>query len=205
MSNADNIMILEIARKFSAVPPGLPGIRFRSLRGGQAADTLPREAKLLLTAPDCSDFRQRIAAYKQETGHDITQRIRGKSLEIAAACGDPGCERNAVSVLMDFAGALPFAGEEINEFIDFYNTYIHFGSDGAAWGIDFTDRIFLNAGMIDMTPEAARLILEIQCPSCCLEEHIFEALMPILNRYDMGLLKPVREKECEPDTAEENN
>ena len=62
MSNADNIMILEIARKFSAVPPGLPGIRFRSLRGGQAADTLPREAKLLLTAPDCSDFRQRIAA-----------------------------------------------------------------------------------------------------------------------------------------------
>ncbi len=203
MSNADSTMILEIARKFSVVPPGSPGVRLRSLRGGQSADTLPQEAKLLLAAPDYSDIRQRIAAYKAETGYDITQRARGKSLEIAAGCGGPDSERNAVSILMELAGSIPFAGEEINDFIDFYNMHIHFENDGAALGIGFSDSILLNAGMIDMTPEAARLTLALRCPLCCTEDRISEAMMPILNRYDMGLVKPARDREGEQSGAEE--
>ncbi|HCU07934.1 MAG TPA: hypothetical protein DF480_03025 [Clostridiales bacterium] len=194
MNDGFDTLTLDIARKFTPVLPGIPGIRFRSLKGGQAPQAMPEEAKLLLMAPDYIDIRQRIAAYKKETGDDVDHRTRGKSLEISARSGGPEEERNAISILIELAGSLPFAGDEIKDFFDFYNTYIHFETNGAALGLAFSDPasgpLILNAGMIEMTPEAARLTLGICCPSSCPEEQICDAMMPILNRYEMGLVKP---------------
>lgn len=195
MNDEFDTLTLDIARKFTPVPPGIPGIRFRSLKGGQAPQTIPEEAKLLLMAPDYADIRQKIAAYKRETGYDVDHRTRGKSLEISARRGGPGEECNAISILIELAGTLPFAGDEIKDFFEFYNTHIRFETNGAALGLAFSDPnagpLLLNTGMIEMTPEAARLTLGICCPSCCTEEQICDALMPILNQYEMGLVKPL--------------
>ena len=53
----------------------------------------------------------------------------------------------------------------------------------------------MQAGAIEMSPEAAGLTLYIAGPLPCREEEIFEAMMPVLNRYDMGLVKRPRQDE----------
>ncbi|HPF18126.1 MAG TPA: hypothetical protein PLY08_00920 [Bacillota bacterium] len=192
-------LVLDVAKKFIPVPAGTPGIRFRSMKGGQALDEIPAEAKLLVLAPDYTDVQRKIAVFQRETGWDVGHRARGKSLEIFARSGMPGKERNAVSILMDLAGRLPFAGDDIREFFDFYNRHIGFSTDGDALGIGTfapsREVPFVQAGAIEMSPETAGLTLYIAGPLPCREEEIFEAMMPVLNRYDMGLVKRPRQDE----------
>lgn len=209
MNDDFDTLTLEIARKFTPVPPGAPGVRFRSLKGGQTAGAIPEEAKLLIMSSDYTDIRQRIALYKKETGCDVDHRARGKSLEISARSGGPEKESNVISILIELAGTLPFAGDEIKDFFEFYNTYIHFENDGAALGLNLNGSdpgpIRLDVAMIEMTPEAARLTLNICRPSSRTEEQICEAMMPVLNRYDMGLVKPSRQNHEESADKKEVN
>ena len=201
-------LILEIARKFAPVPPGAPGIRFRSLKGGSGSGAVPGEARLLLTAPDYGPIRQTLGAYREETGYDVDFRSRGKSLEISVrdrsdGQDGPAREADAISILMEIAGTLPFAGDEIREFIQFYNTHIGHKAGGTlSAGNSCEPEAFpsvLGAERIDMTPEAAGLTLDICRPPSCTEDQICDAMMPVLNRYEIGMLKTGKDKDGETD------
>lgn len=214
MSQIFCTMVLEIARKFAAVPAGMPGIRFRGLRGGQAPDEIPQEAKLLLMAGDYTDIRQKVQAYKAETGWNVEYRARGKSLEISVRSmpigeGEPSLGGDALSILMELAAALPFAGDDIREFFRFYNE--HIGPQACGTLLDAASAPagasppVLGAGMIEMTPEAGRISLSIRYCMPWTEELICDALMPVLNRYDMGLLKTAPLSPPQPESPAESN
>ncbi|NCB42384.1 MAG: dipeptidase PepV [Clostridia bacterium] len=191
-------LVFDIAKKFPKVPTGAKGITFRAFEGGRAANMVPDSAKLLVMADDYEALKEKVSVYKKETGYVLTYRTRGKSFEVSAegrsAHGaSPDLGLNAISILMDFAGRISFTSEEVMDFIEFYNKHIGFCTDGSRLGCGFSDeesgKLVFNVGMIESSPQAARLTINVRYPLSFSDEQVYSALMPAINQYDMGLIK----------------
>ena len=191
-------LVFEIAKKFPKTTGGAGGITFRSLSGGHAANMVPDTARLLVMADDYHILKEKVSAYKKETGHILNYRTRGKSFEVTAEGisshgATPQAGLNAISVLMDFMKGISFTSEETMDFIEFYNTYIGFCTDGSSIGCGFSDelsgQLVFNVGLVEATPDAARLTVNVRYPLSFTDEQVYEAMMPILHKYDMGLVK----------------
>ena len=122
----------------------------------------------------------------------------GKSLElttegISAHGATPEAGLNAISVLMAFLGRLNFASDDVNVFIDFYNQYIGFDLNGETIGCGFADeasgKLTLNAGVIRLEKQAATLTINVRYPVSCSSDQVYEEILPVINRYDMGLIR----------------
>lgn len=195
------MMVFEIARKFSGKQTGAKGLTLRSLSGGTAPNSVPDRCRAVVRSEAAGAYeaiRQQAAAYREETGYQLSCKGMGKSMEITSAGiashgAKPEGGLNAVSIMMDFLGRLNFVSEETNDFIRFYNQYIGFCLDGAALGIDFEDdksgKMVFNLGMAEISQEAARLTVNIRYPVTCTEERIFETLDPVMTKYDLGIVK----------------
>lgn len=198
MNASDDYKRFHIAKKFAPVPPGTPGFQLRSL----FCDPGKRECRMLILGEDYTDVRQTAASYKEETGTAIGVRARGKSLEFSIQASDFdaglwGSGGKALSAFMAFACCIPFAGEEIREFFLFYNNHlIEPVDEGNApknkplfEGTAFKESALWRVASVEATPEAGRIALEIRMAPPLGDEDLFESAMPLLHRYDMGLLK----------------
>ena len=114
-----------------------------------------------------------LAELRRQKGYRVTQKQIGKSLEIAvqgvsAHGARPELGVNAVSVMMDILGHINFANDDMNSFIDFYNTHIGFETDGNSMGCGLSDepsgRLVFNVGMIDMSQKSVILSIKIIYP-----------------------------------------
>ena len=191
-------LVFEIAKKFPKVSGGAKGITFRSLNGGHAANMVPDSARLLVMADDYRTLKERVSAYKKETGYILNYRTRGKSFEVTAEGisshgATPQAGLNAISVLMDCLKGISFTSEEATDFVEFYNEYIGFCTDGGRIGCGFSDEssgpLVFNVGMVEATPQAARMTVNVRYPLSFTEDQVYEAMMPVLHQYDMGLVK----------------
>ena len=198
MRGEKGTLVFEIAKKFPKAPAGAQGITFRSLEGGCAANMVPDSAKLLVMADSYETLKEKVNAYKKETGHTLNYRTRGKSFEvtvegISAHGATPEAGLNAISILMDFAKGIFFTSEETMDFIEFYNKHIGFCTDGSDIGCGFSDEdsgtLIFNVGLIEATPQAARITINVRYPLSVTDEQVYEAMMPIINKYNMGLIK----------------
>lgn len=190
------IMVFELARKFGASRE--KGLVLRSISGGTAPNSVADRAKALLNGPDYDDVKAKLAAFRERTGYTVSCKGRGKSLEItaegAAAHGATPWEGlNAISVLMAFLGELNIVNEDVRDFIRFYNDKIGFELDGASIGCKAEDEcsggLVFNVGMIQMDEEAVRVTVNIRYPISLTCEDVYEAMMPELNRSDIGVVK----------------
>ena len=191
-------LIFEIAKKFPKLPPGAKGITFRSLDGGRAANMVPDSARIVVMADHYDVLKEKVSAYKKRTGYTLNYRTRGKSFEVTAegvsAHGaTPEAGLNAISVLMDFLGDVSFTSEEVMEFVDFYNKHIGFCLDGSKIGSGFADelsgKLVFNVGLIEATAQVARITVNVRYPLSCSDEQVYDAIIPFIHKYDMGLVK----------------
>lgn len=100
---------------------------------------------------------------------------------------------NAITVLLEFLGRLNFASEDINDFIEFYNSHIGYEFHGESIGCGFSDepsgKLVFNVGMAEFDKEAARLTINIRYPVTMDDEKVYAGLMSVLDRYDIGIVK----------------
>jgi len=193
------VLMFDIAAKFPKTAGGAKGVQLRSIQGGTAANSVPDFVKALVFCEDGYDeIRQRVADFSREKDGRITCKGRGKSLEIsvagvAAHGAMPWKGVNAIAILMEFLGQLQFANDGVGDFIDFYNKYIGYETNGSSIGCGFTDEVsgdlIWNTGMIDMTEEAAKLTINIRYPISCTDEQVYGGMMPLINRYGYGIVK----------------
>ena len=187
----------EIAKK---LPKSQGGLTLRSLSGGNAANMVAEKARAVVNAED-SELYQQIkglaAAYREQTGYRLQTRGVGKSLEITAegrsAHGaTPEAGLSAISILMEFLGKLNFSSDEVNVFLDFYNSCIGFDCNGQRLGCGFSDQksgmLTVNPGLIKGDLEAVTLTVNIRYPVSCTEAQVHEAIRPFVDQYDMGLI-----------------
>ena len=191
-------LVFQIAKKFSKTPGGAKGLTFRSMQGGDASNMIPSHAKALLRGPSYDGLKAGLADFKEQTGFHLTAKGRGKSLEIAAegasAHGSqPDEGQNAISILMQFMERIGFTNEDVCDFIAFYNRCVAFEKNGASMGCGFSDalsgELIFNAGMLEMNEEAARLTVDVRYPLTVTEEEVYRSIMPVINRYNLGVVK----------------
>lgn len=193
------LLIFEVARKFSQSKS--EGLKLRSLKGGVAPNSVPDSCRAVVNSsqPDkYEEIKDKIALYKEKTGYKVSFRGVGKSFEIttygvAVHGANPEKGLNAVTVMMDLLGNLNFVDEDVNDFIGFYNKHIGFCLDGQEMGIGFSDsrsgNLVFNVGMAEIGKEAARLVINIRYPVSFTDEDVFRGMEPVLNQYDLGLIK----------------
>ena len=202
------ILVFQLAKKIGKTTG--KGIELRSLTGGTAANSVADYARAVIRADKMEAYdkvKELAARYRNEKcseegqiayGARLNCKGVGKSLEIVAqgisAHGaTPECGVNAISLLMDFLGELDIINDDVNEFVGFYNQYIGYETDGAALGCDLSDepsgKLVLNVGKVDLEGEAVILTLNIRYPVTLTDDAVYGALMPVINKYNMGIIK----------------
>lgn len=197
--------ILEFSLAKKLRRSGRKGLDLRKLSGGDAVNVVPGSARALVNSPQPSRYDavcEKARRFSEKSGFPLQTRRSGKSLEIraeglAAHGSVPEKGRNAISILLAFLGELSFVNEDVNEFIRFYNEYIGFCTDGSGLDCAFRDSrsgaLTFNVGMLHYDREAVGVDCDIRYPVTCRGEQIYEAMMPVLDRFGMGLVK--REEE----------
>lgn len=193
------ILIFEMIKKLP-VSRG-KGLELTSIKGGTAANAVPDYAKAVImdsTGGNYDVIREMVANCREENGWKITCRGAGKSLEIAvqgksAHGAKPEQGVNAISILMDFLGRLNFLNDGAADFIDFYNKCIGYDIHGERAGCALEDedsgRLIFNVGKIEMDKNAAKLTINIRYPVTCTDEQVYNGIMNVLDKYNIGILK----------------
>lgn len=193
------ILVFDIAKKLS--PVSEKGLELRSLKGGNAANMVADHARAVLrdtTGAGYDSIREKIAEFKKTHEVDINCKGVGKSFEIttegvSAHGARPESGLNAISILMEFLGTLDFASDDVNDFIEFYQTHIGYELDGQALGCGCSDEpsghLILNVGMVQADEKSASLTINIRYPVTMDAEQVYDSLMPAVDRYDMGIVK----------------
>ena len=198
------ILVFDIAKKLS--PAGSKGLELRSVKGGNAANMVPDHARAVVRDTSGAGYdriREKVASFREEKQVKINCKGVGKSFEITAEGvsshgAKPEQGVNAVSILMDFLGNLEFVNEDAGDFIDFYNKYIGYELDGKSLGCGFADepsgKLVLNVGVIQMDSEAVSLTINVRYPVTSSQEAVYSSIMPVLDQYDLGLVKGKHEE-----------
>ena len=190
------LMIFELVKKLTKTVN--KGIELRSLTGGNAANMVADYARAVLRADSYEEIKEELNNFRRETGYKINAKGVGKCLEITAHGisshgARPHKGLNAISVMMAFLSKIAFANDSIGDFIEFYNKHIGFELNGKALGCGFSDDIsgdlIFNVGKVNTDDEAARLTINIRYPVKMNEDAVYEAMMPVLDKYSFGVVK----------------
>ncbi|SCJ99415.1 Putative dipeptidase SA1572 [uncultured Eubacterium sp.] len=199
LNGEKGIVTFEIAKKFAKNQN--KGLELRSLTGGAAANMVAEHARAVVRSdiPESyGQIRALAASYREGTGYKVSVKGVGKSLEIttegkSAHGAAPEAGLNAISIMMDFLGQLNFANDDVNDFIQLYNAYIGFDFNGEKLGIGFSDevsgKLTLNVGLVSYDRESITLTINVRYPVTYTDEQVFEGIMPIINKYDLGIIK----------------
>ena len=193
------ILVFELARKIKKNVT--KGLELRSLNGGSAANMVADFARAVVRDESQGAYdriKEEAAGYRDEYRRKVNVKGVGKSLEItvrgvSSHGAKPAEGQNAISIMLDFLGRLSFSNEDVNEFISFYNRHIGFEFDGKGLGCSFSDEpsggLVLNTGLASFDGEAAILTMNIRYPVTLSEDTVYDAMMEILGKYDLGVVK----------------
>ena len=175
------------------------GTELRSLKGGSVVNAVPAEAKALIRASSYERIRDKLDAFRAETGSTMKSQLRGKSLEItaigkAAHAAIPQAGLNAISVLMQFLGRIEdWNNEDVRDFITFYNTHIAMETDGRSMNLGVSDDIVgpltFNVGLLKGDGKAASISVNCRCPVMFTDEDLYAAILPVCEKWDLGVVK----------------
>ena len=193
------ILVFQLAKKLGRT--STEGLALRSLTGGMAANMVADNARAVVLSKDRKVYepiRDKAARWKDEGRAEISTKIIGKSLEIKvkgrpAHGSTPEKGVNAVSLLMRFLEDVSFNVDEVNDFIAFYNAHLGMETDGTSLGCSFEDepsgKLVLNVGVAAVDQKTATLTVNIRYPVTMDGQQIYDAMRPVLNKYDIGVVK----------------
>lgn len=190
------ILVFELVKKISKSLK--PGASLRSIVGGYAHNMVAGSCRAVITADHYDAVKDTLAEFKQRTGYKISCKGRGRSLEIntegiSSHGAHPEEGLSAISIMMAFLGEIQLSNEDMSEFIEFYNSKIGFELSGDSLGCGLSDeasgKLILNVGQVNLDPFAARLTINIRYPITLNDEQVYEAMMPIINQYNLGIIK----------------
>ena len=201
------ILVFQLAKKIGKT--NAKGLELRSIKGGEAANMVADSARAVLRAEKTESYdmvKHLASMYREEhckeggkaQGAKINCKGIGKSLEVtvsgvSAHGATPEKGVNAITIMLDFLSQLGLINDDICEFLDFYNQHIGFELDGTKLGCGLEDepsgKLILNVGTIELEKEALIMSINVRYPVTFKEEDVYEGIMPVINRYNMGIIK----------------
>ena len=156
----------EIAKKMNKQPVPAGGIALSSILG------TPGRARMVVRADGYDDLKASVAAYRTLSGKPLRCSVRGKSLMIEIECED------ALRTLFEYAKGIGFSSEDALDVAEFCAAPHSFG--GAP----------LQITEIEADKESMHLKVRAQIEEGADTAALFEAFMPALEDYGMGVIKP---------------
>ena len=157
-------LLFEIAKKMEKMGPSQSGVRLSSLKGGR-----DEGVSMILIAKSYEDIKEAVTAYRMMKGASLNYRSRGKSLEVFS---------DSLASLSDFARGISFNPDDADDVVEFCA-----GLEGYFEGLSF-ERIALDR-------DSLSLILSCELEDGASPEALYQALIPVLGRFDMGVIKPL--------------
>lgn len=191
------LLVFNLAKKLAG-DKNSKGLTLSSLKGGNAPNMVADYARAVVKADNYEKIKEVIKKYREDTGYSIKFKGTGKSLEIvsegkSAHGAKPEMGLNAISIMMELLGKLPFEDENLKEFIEFYNQHIGFDYNGQNIGMNLEDdisgKLIFNVGMVQADREGIILTINVRYPVTSEEEQVYEGLSQLIKEYDIGLAK----------------
>ena len=207
------ILIFDIAQKLKK-PTAKEGLMLSKVQGGLAANAVPAHARAVIASDERArydDIIELAKSYSKESGYDVTAKKTGTSLAVeahgVAAHGSvPEKGLNAISILMEFLGKLDLSGDEVTEFIDFYNEHIGFDLNGERLECQFEDdqsgKVIVNVGTIDINDEVATMKINIRVPVTYDNSAVMKGVESVLGP-NQGIVKGTDDKAIYVDPEDE--
>ncbi|MEL7657255.1 MAG: dipeptidase PepV [Bacillota bacterium] len=192
------ILIFDIAKKIGKTPANAKGVNLRSMTGGNAANMVADHARAVIKADSYDSIKEKIAEFRKITGYQINAKGIGKNLEIttlgvSSHGARPESGLNAISILMKFFDEINLENEDVRDFIDFYNNHIGFELCGDSMNCGLEDepsgKLIFNVGMVNIDDESASLTINIRYPVTMNDEQVYNTMLPIINKYNLGIIK----------------
>ena len=107
---------------------------------------------------------------------------------------------------MEFLGKLDLSGDEVTEFIDFYNEHIGFDLNGERLECQFEDdqsgKVIVNVGTIDINDEVATMKMNIRVPVTYDNSAVMKGIESVLGP-NQGIVKGTDDKAIYVDPEDE--
>ena len=88
---------------------------------------------------------------------------------------------------------ITFVNDDLNVFIDFYNKCVGFNVYGKNMNLDFHDeesgKLSFNNGLVNYDGESISVNINIRYPISANADKIYGAVMPFIDKYDLGVVK----------------
>ena len=164
------VIRFELVKKRTKPLPNAKGITLRSVRKDEGSAS----ASAILMAGGYQQIRENVEDFRMRTGAPLSCRSKGKSLEIVSEGGE-----DPLDTVMTFLSAVAFNSEDAMETVEFFCRYLGREAEKG-----------LRASSMDMTAEDLRIGCEAEIEEGETPESVYSYVSALLDRYDMGIIKP---------------
>lgn len=202
------VMVFEIVKQLAKSND--TGLELSSLKGGTVPNMVPDFARAVVRSTNkkghekvYEQIKEKVAQFRKEKNVKINCKGVGKSFEItvtgvASHGSRPQDGQNAISIMMDFLGGLNFINDDVSDFIEFYNTYIGYDYNGGSIGAGLCDqpsgKLIFNTGIVELDAKSLTLTINVRYPVTNTADDVYDAIRPVLDKYDYGVVKAKNEK-----------
>lgn len=148
-------------------------ITVKYIKGGQRANVVPDYCEAGLSAEDAKALVKNIDEFSRKNGYDINTEVKNNLVTVkvtgmAAHGSTPELGKNAVMQMFALLGSLSLEKSDIMDFINFFNTYVGFETDGKSFGVALEDkesgRLSFNVGTVSMNEDKIAVALNLRYP-----------------------------------------
>ena len=144
-----------------------------SIEGGERANVVPDYCQAVISAKNPENIIKAATEFMNRTGYDVKAEVDGnmvniKSKGVGAHGALPHLGKNAIMQMFAFLGELSIEKCDIVDYIDFFNEFVGFETDGRSIGVGLEDKesgkLSFNIGTICMNEEKVSMALNLRYP-----------------------------------------
>ncbi|MEY7998778.1 dipeptidase PepV [Clostridium sp. Mt-5] len=175
-------------RRFHVVKKLSPcncGIAIKSLKGGIRPNMVPDKCETVIVTKDTENIVKAVKEFADKKGYNMKAEIVNDNVVlhlfgVGAHGSMPELGKNAVMQTFDFLGTVAKGSCPLADYINFFNKYIGFETEGTSLGIACEDepsgKLSLNVGVAEINEEMANLWIDIRYPVTMKGEKIMDTL-----------------------------
>ena len=181
----------DIVKKMHKAAAAEPGVQLSSLKADRASGSA------VLTGANNAAVRESVAAFRSLTGFPIGCRARGRSIQVFSEAPELW-GGSSLGVLLEFLKGVSFASEDVLDVLEFCGLPAEYGFGTLRLEHIDMDRERMELGATaeilseDAHEDDAAEILSENSPEDEAAEAVYSELMPVLERYEMGVIKQER-------------
>lgn len=148
------------------------------LRGGNAFNSVAEKVRANFPSALVSGLESKERVKVEEEDGISEVFVQG----VAAHGAKPHLGVNAIQVLFDYLKDCEIHNEEFRELVELFEKYFKMETDGASFGVNFSDEesgnLSLNVGMISLEDNQLEICIDMRCPVLVDNQKVIDTMKP---------------------------